>query len=189
MRSFLLRRALETSRLTSTSVACHVQASRGNRAANKRPHHQQTAAVQCCTPQRRAQPSQATANCSAVSERASSSPRPRRRVLRGDHRWSWAVSDVRGAACMSASRTGNPERICAIRARHLISWRDAGGHSNCLPEEDGSVLVRDDLDALLQVPCPSDAMLHARAMSVSGPVYAYTDPTAVIISPTCPQGS
>lgn len=26
-----------------------------------------------------------------------------------------------------------------------------GGHSNCVPEEDGSVLVRDDLDALLQV--------------------------------------
>ena len=27
----------------------------------------------------------------------------------------------------------------------------AGGNSNCVPEEDGSVLVRDDLDALLQV--------------------------------------
>jgi len=39
----------------------------------------------------------------------------------------------------------------SVLSEPIIMMANAGGHSNCVPEEDGSVLVRDDLDALLQV--------------------------------------
>ena len=37
------------------------------------------------------------------------------------------------------------------RTSVVLSWCAAGGEDGCMQEEDGSVTVRDDLDALLQV--------------------------------------
>ncbi len=67
----------------------------------------------------------------------------------------------------------HPKHAC-LMAPHKQTWlrttatpylraASSGGQPQCLPEEDGSVLVRDDLDALLEVrwlaACAVDAVL------------------------------